>query len=55
MLKTHNFLPEKDKLKIVLTSGASCPDAIVDKVLQKLLSYFEGTRSIKSVLEEFIA
>ena len=53
MLQTHNFLPEKDKLKIILTSGASCPDAIVDKVLQKLLSYFEGTRSIDSVLEEF--
>ena len=31
MLQTHNFLPEKDKLKIILTSGASCPDAIVDK------------------------
>lgn len=55
MLQTHNFLPEKDKLKIILTSGASCPDAIVDKVLQKLLSYFEGTRSIQSVLEEFNA
>ena len=53
ILQTHNFLPEKDKLKIILTSGASCPDAIVDKVLQKLLSYFEGTRSIESVLEEF--
>ena len=55
MLQTHNFLPEKDKLKIILTSGASCPDAIVDKVLQKLLSYFEGARSIESVLEEFTA
>ncbi len=55
MLQTHNFLPEKDKLKIILTSGASCPDAIVDKVLQKLLSYFKNTRSIESVLEEFTA
>ena len=55
VLQTYNFLPEKDKLKIILTSGASCPDAIVDKVLQKLLSYFEGTRSIESVLEEFTA
>ncbi len=53
ILQTHNFLPEKNKLKIILTSGASCPDAIVDKVLQKLLSYFKGTRSIKSVIEEF--
>ena len=55
ILQTHNFLPEKNKLKVILTSGASCPDAIVDKVLQKLLSYFEGTRSIKNVLEEFTA
>lgn len=55
MLQTHNFLPEGKKLKIILTSGASCPDAIVDKVLQKLLSYFEGARSIESVLEEFTA
>ena len=55
MLQTHNFLPEKEKLKIILTSGASCPDAIVDKVLQKLLTYFEGARSIKCVLEEFTA
>ena len=55
ILQTHNFLPEKNKLKIILTSGASCPDAIVDKVLQKLLSYFEGTRSIKNVLEGFTA
>ena len=55
MLETHNFLPEKDNLKVILTSGASCPDAIVDKVLKKLLSYFEGTRSIESVLEEFTA
>ena len=55
ILQTHNFLPKKNKLKIILTSGASCPDAVVDKVLQKLLSYFEGTRSIESVLEEFTA
>ena len=55
ILQTHNFLPKKNKLKVILTSGASCPDAIVDKVLQKLLSYFEGTRSIKNVLEEFTA
>lgn len=55
ILQTHNFLPKKNKLKVILTSGASCPDAIVDKVLQKLLSYFEGTRSIKSVIKEFTA
>lgn len=55
MLETSFFLPKKEKLKIILTSGASCPDAIVDKVLKKLLCYFNETRSIERVLEEFTA
>jgi len=50
---TDNFLPLKDKVKIILTSGASCPDSIVDEVLQKLLSYFNSTKKIDLVLEEF--
>ncbi len=33
----HNeFIPEKDHLKIIITSGASCPDSVVDRVIQKL-------------------
>ena len=31
------FLPEKDLIRIIITSGASCPDAVVDEVLQKIL------------------
>jgi len=50
--ETANFLPQKDKLKIILTSGASCPDAVVDRVLQKLLSYFENKKSIEEVLAD---
>lgn len=50
---TEDFLPVKDKVKIILTSGASCPDSIVDEVLQKLLSYFSSTKKIESVLEDF--
>jgi 4-hydroxy-3-methylbut-2-enyl diphosphate reductase len=33
----NNFLPEKQELTVVITSGASCPDAIVDQVIQKIL------------------
>ena len=33
------FLPDKDRITIAVTSGASCPDAIVDEVLTKLLSF----------------
>jgi 4-hydroxy-3-methylbut-2-enyl diphosphate reductase len=30
------FLPHKEKVKIIITSGASCPDAVVDRVIQKV-------------------
>lgn len=51
---TKDFIPDKNIVDIILTSGASCPDAVFDRVLQKLLSCFENTRSIESVLSEFM-
>lgn len=53
-LITENYLPEKNPVKIILTSGASCPDSIVDEVLQKILSYFKDTRSISEVIDSII-
>lgn len=50
---TSNFLPKKEKTKIILTSGASCPDAIVDEVLTKTLSFFKDVRNIDEVINEF--
>ncbi len=50
---THEFLPMKTPVKIVLTSGASCPDTLVDRVLLKLVSYFDEAKSLETVLEEF--
>lgn len=33
---TENYLPQTVPLKIMITSGASCPDALVDRVIQRL-------------------
>ena len=47
---TSNFIPLKNKPSIVLTSGASCPDTVVDRVMLKLVSYFQGTRNVDEVI-----
>ncbi|MFT5921580.1 MAG: 4-hydroxy-3-methylbut-2-enyl diphosphate reductase, partial [Flavobacteriales bacterium] len=50
VVKTTNFLPTTIRPKIIVTSGASCPDAIVDRVIQRLLSFYPGGIEIDEVL-----
>jgi len=50
---TNNFLPSKTPVKIVLTSGASCPDTLVDRVMTKIVSFFDGAKSVESVMLDF--
>jgi 4-hydroxy-3-methylbut-2-enyl diphosphate reductase len=54
-LITQNWLNGGEPVKIILTSGASCPDAILDEVLQKILSYFPKAKSTDEALEPFKA
>ena len=54
-ITTNNFLPKTNPVDIILTSGASCPDSIVDKVLQKILFFFDNTKTFDEVLEEVIS
>jgi 4-hydroxy-3-methylbut-2-enyl diphosphate reductase len=54
-MSTHNFLPAKQPVSIVLTSGASCPDTLVDKVMLRLVSLFKNTRPIDEVMASFVA
>lgn len=39
-LHSLNFLPDKPAVTILLTSGASCPDALVENVIRRLLSFY---------------
>ncbi|MDZ7658894.1 4-hydroxy-3-methylbut-2-enyl diphosphate reductase [Fodinibius sp.] len=52
--ETENWLSSKDQpVNIALTSGASCPDVLVDEVMLKILNYFEDTRSVEEVIKPF--
>lgn len=53
--ETHNFIPAKEKVDIILTSGASCPDAVVEAVLRKIHSFFPNAKNIANVIEEIIS
>ncbi len=37
---TTDFLSQKEPVKILITSGASCPDALVEGVINKLVSFY---------------
>lgn len=48
---TNNFLPDKLPVKILMTSGASCPDALVEKIIEKIA----GLKPTGLVLEKIQA
>jgi 4-hydroxy-3-methylbut-2-enyl diphosphate reductase len=50
---TENFIPEKEQVTIMLTCGASCPDAIIEGVLMRILSFFPDAKPIEEVMREF--
>jgi 4-hydroxy-3-methylbut-2-en-1-yl diphosphate reductase len=52
-VSTENFLPPNEKIKIILSSGASCPDSIVENVLRKILSYFPEAKSVEEAMKNF--
>jgi 4-hydroxy-3-methylbut-2-enyl diphosphate reductase len=53
VVTTEPWLPASRPLTVVLTCGASCPDAILDGVLRRLLSFVSDARPFADVLAPF--
>jgi 4-hydroxy-3-methylbut-2-enyl diphosphate reductase len=51
---TNGFLPAKNPVKILITSGASCPDAIVEEVIRKLAGFFDAEKSVDALAGELM-
>ncbi len=55
VLESTDWLPlsSEKPIKIAITSGASCPDILVDEVILKVKTYFENTLDVEQALEPF--
>lgn len=52
VLESTGWLPERRPVDIVLTAGASCPDALLDQVIRKLVAWFPDARTTEEVLAD---
>jgi 4-hydroxy-3-methylbut-2-enyl diphosphate reductase len=50
---TKNFLTKAEGLKILITSGASCPDALVEEVINKIVSFFPAALTSDTLIKNF--
>jgi 4-hydroxy-3-methylbut-2-enyl diphosphate reductase len=44
-----NYLPNKESISILMTSGASCPDAVVEAVIHKITSFYGVEDQLKEM------
>jgi len=51
---SNDYLPTKYPVEILLTSGASCPDAIVEAVIRKIVSFFKDAKDVDSVVNDLL-
>jgi 4-hydroxy-3-methylbut-2-enyl diphosphate reductase len=51
LLITKNFIPKHTPLNVIITSGASCPDSIVEGVINKINSFFTDLLTVEEVFK----
>jgi 4-hydroxy-3-methylbut-2-enyl diphosphate reductase len=50
-IATSNYFRDKQIPKILLTSGASCPDALIEGVITRMVQFFPNAKTMGEVLE----
>lgn len=51
---TTDWLPAKRPVTIVLTSGASCPDTLLDRVMLKVLDFVGGAKDVERAVSAMV-
>jgi 4-hydroxy-3-methylbut-2-enyl diphosphate reductase len=55
MIQYKDYLPKKDPVNILITSGASCPDALVEGVIRKLAGFYGVENKLERAVESLTA
>jgi len=50
MATINHYLPDANPLRILITSGASCPDAIVEQVIRKIAGFYQSEDKIDNYI-----
>jgi 4-hydroxy-3-methylbut-2-en-1-yl diphosphate reductase len=53
-LVTEHYLPDAQPLKILMTSGASCPDAVVEDIINRLLEFYPTAKLTEEVINDIV-
>ena len=53
-LLSRDWLPGHQPVKILLTSGASCPDALVEGVIKRIVEFFPGATRTETLMQAFL-
>ena len=51
-LISSNFLPHKTPVRIILTSGASCPDSVIEGVIHKINSFYSDIKPVEEAINQ---
>ena len=49
-----NYLPNKKKINFLISGGASCPDSVLERLLEKICNYYEQPIDKKKIIKEFL-
>ena len=53
--KKHlNYLPNKKKINFLISGGASCPDSVLERLLEKICKYYNQPIDKKKIIKNFL-
>ena len=53
-LLSQGYLSDKYPVDILITSGASCPDAVVESVIRKIISFYNNAKDVDTVVNNVL-